>query len=74
MPWAFTTELLTLYFLLKPVDLERNFMIDRFTETLEIGVFELMEIVLDNLGLGETTYKQCRCWLIKGPLPHLFFN
>lgn len=49
-------------------------MIERFTETLEIGVFELMEIVLDNLGLGETTYKQCRCWLIKGPLSHLCFN
>lgn len=71
---GFHHELLTLYFLLKPVDLERNFMIDRFTETLEIGVFELMEIVLDNLGLGETTYKQCRCWLIKGPLSHLCFN
>lgn len=30
-------------------------MIDRFTETLGIGAFELTEIVLDNLGLGETT-------------------
>lgn len=49
-------------------------MIDTFIEILEIGVFELTEIVLDNLGLGETTYKQCRCWLFKGPLPHLCFN
>lgn len=30
-------------------------MIDRFTETLGRGVFKLTEIVLDNLGLGETT-------------------
>lgn len=51
---AFRTDLLILYFLLKSVDLKKNFMIDRVTDTLEIGVSEPTGIVLHNLGLGET--------------------